>query len=273
MKDFVEITLNHECNLKCEFCLLKLLEIPKIDFSDKKIKEALIEGKENNINSLVITGWEPTISNKLINLLILAQKYNYKNIELITNGLFLSKEFCEKIKRLWVNILTISMNWYNKEIFEIQAGKKNTYYTFIKNLIIAKNFFHIKINIVVNSYNVKKLNNHWKLLLKLWITNVTLIHVIPLEKNYNILPNNHDIKQFVNEFISRFNANLNITLEFFPYCLIENKNLIISSNHDIYCITNNENINSRRDISNKYKILKEKCKNCSLQKQCGWFWV
>lgn len=272
--DNLNLIINKECNFKCDFCLSKIInsKINSNDFSIKKIQETLIKWKELSIDNVFITWWEPTMSKNLFEILNIVKNLWYKNVIIVTNWMFLNEKFCKKLKEYWCNNLIISMNGYNKNIFEIQSNKRWTYSIFMKNLFFARRNFDLTINIVINSINIKYLYQQGKLLKIMWINKVNLLHVVPYKKWYKFLPNNIDIKKYINDFIDNFN-DFNINLEFFPFCLINKKEYIQNEEELKYNISNLSIWDSlRRKIALNYRIITEECLNCEYKNKCKWFW-
>ncbi len=277
MKNRVDLMINYDCNIDCIFCYHHWFnDVSKYDFSEVKIKSTLLYWKLNWFKELYISGWEPTISPNLIFSLETAKSYWYDNIKIMTNWLrFSDIEFCQKLNDLWVSNLAISMHWYNKADFEYHANVVWIYEKFLKWLLNAKKFFDIDINIVVTSENIKNLNKHWKLLLTLWLKRVHLQHIVPNSpENKILLASNSDIKIYINDFLNKFSDKLDITLEFFPYCLIEKQELLGRFSFENDFVTNNP---SMFDNWSKWlldnKVIKEDCKSCSDLKYCNWFWL
>jgi len=277
MKNRIDLMINENCNIDCLFCYHHWFNNKsKYDFSKIKIKGILFYGKTRWFKELYISWWEPTISDNLLYSLRVAQEYWYKKIKIMTNWLkFYDISFCKKLKDLWVTDLAISMHWYNKNNFEFHANVQWIYNKFIKWLINAKKFFDIDINIVITKQNILDLNKHAKLLLTLWFKKVHLQHVVPNSKeNFKLLPSNDFIKIYINDFINKFQSKLDITLEFFPYCLINDEKYLWKFSYKNDFITNNPTMfdNWSKGIY-KNKIIKEKCIDCKDKQYCNWFWI
>jgi hypothetical protein len=51
-----------------------------------------------------------------------------------------------------------------------------------------------------------------------------LQHVVPnSESAKELCLSDEDIKAYINDFLSKFHTKMNVSLEFFPYCLIRKK--------------------------------------------------
>jgi MoaA/NifB/PqqE/SkfB family radical SAM enzyme len=277
MKNRIDLMINENCNIDCLFCYHHgFQDKSEYDFSEVKIKSILFFWKTRWFNELYISWWEPTISNNLEYSLNIAKQYWYTKIKIMTNGLkFSDIEYCKKLKKLWVTNLAISMHWYDEEIFEFHANVKWIYHKFIKAIINANQFFDLDINIVITKQNIKDINKHAKLLLTLWIRRVHLQHVVPNSKeNLILLPSNNEIVIYINNFIESFKNKLDISLEFFPYCLIEDNSYLWRFSFKNDFVTNNSSMfDNWSEWILKNKILKDKCLKCSDKEYCNWFWI
>lgn len=277
MKNRVDLMINYDCNIKCVFCYHNWFnDTEEYDFSEAKIKSTLLYWKLNWFKELYISWWEPTISENLIFSIKTAKEYWFEKIKIMTNWLAFSQLlFCEKLKILGVTDLAISMHWYNPNDFEFHSWVKWTYNKFMKWLINANKYFNIDINIVITSKNIINLNKQWKLLLTLGFKRIHLQHIVPNSvENKLILPSNTDLEIYINDFIDKFSDKLDISLEFFPYCLIKKQELLWKFSFKNDFITNNSSMfdNWSKWLINN-KIIKEKCKSCLDLQNCNWFWI
>lgn len=277
MKNRIDLMINEDCNIDCLFCYHHgFKDKSKYDFSEATIKSILFFWKTKWFKELYISWWEPTISKNLEYSLKVAKDYWYEKVKIMTNWLkFSNLSYCEKLKWLWVTNLAISMHWYDSKTFEFHANVEWIYNKFIKWIINVNKFFDIDINIVVTKQNIKDLNKQAQLLLTLWFKRLHLQHVVPNSKeNTILLPSNDEVTIYINDFIKKFENKLDISLEFFPYCLIDNGKYLWRFSFDNDFVTNNS---SMFDNWSKWilenKILKDKCLNCSDKKYCNWFWV
>lgn len=274
----IDLMINEKCNIKCKFCYHFGFEKREYDFSNKKIDDTIHEWVEKEYSEVYISWWEPTISPNLIYSLEQLKKHpNFKKIKIMTNWLRFSDEsFCQKLAKLWVTNLAISMHGYNEAIYEYHADVKWTYYKFIAGVRNARKYFDVEINSVITNKNVSSLPLLWILLTKLGIQKIHLQHVVPNSPAWQKLClKDEDIKKYVNTFLELYSDTLDITLEFFPYCLIEEKHHKrlgkfsfkndFSSNNDIM-------FDNWSDGILKSKVLRETCMSCTFKNSCRGFW-
>ena len=275
MKNRIDLMINDECNINCLFCYHNgFKDKSKYDFSEIKIKSILLHWKTKWFKELYISWWEPTISSNLEYSIKIAKEYWYEKIKIMTNGLkFSDIEYCETLKELGVTDLAISMHWYNKKTYEFHTNVKWVYNKFMNALINTNKFFDLDINIVITNKNILEINKQAKLLLTLWLKRVHLQHIVPNSKdNLELLPSNKDIIIYINDFINKFENKLDISLEFFPYCLIHKNEYLWRFSYENDFVTNNPTMFS--NWSNwifKNKLLKDKCINCIDKVFCNWF--
>lgn len=277
MRDRVDIMINSGCNINCIFCYHNwFTNVSWYDFSIQKIEEILIEWKVIWIKEVYISWWEPTISDELFLVIKIAKELWYKKIKIMTNWIKLSDyTYCKRLSDSGATNLAISMHWYNKEEYEFHTNIKWTYEKLIKWLINSRDFFDIDINVVVTSVNIKNLNKLVKLILTLWFKRIHLQHIVPnSSNNLNLIPGNLEIKIFINDLVKKFINDLDITLEFFPYCLIQDTKLLWWFDIKDDFITNNQLMfDNWSSWILKNKIIKKKCENCIDFQRCNWYWI
>lgn len=277
MKNRIDLMINKNCNIDCLFCYHHgFQDTSQYDFSEAKIKSTLFYGKTQWFKELYISGGEPTISSNFKFSVEIWKKYGYSKIKVMTNGLqFSDKEYCREMKQKWLTHLAISMHGYDRKTFEFHANVEWIYKKFMTALLYAWQFFDVDINIVVTKQNIRQLSKHLQLLLKFWYKRVHLQHVVPnSEENVKLLPSNEQVQLYINDCIEKFEKQLDISLEFFPYCLIDKKQYLWKFSFENDFVTNNPSMFdnwSEGIFSNK--VLKEECTKCKEKEYCNGFWL
>lgn len=277
MHNRVDLMINKDCNIKCKFCYHHGFQNENYDFSEYTIDKILKKWNQNQYDEVYISWWEPTISPNFTYSLKRIKHYWYKKVKIMTNGLLFSKiDFCKKLKALWVTHLAISMHWYNKNIYEYHTDVENTYEKFLRGLCTAHKFFHVEINSVITNQNIKNLKQLWYLIDKIGIKNIHLQHVVPNSKAAkNLCLEDEEVRLYINEFLENFHQKMNITLEFFPYCLINkkfSKNLWKFSFKNEFTSNNSIMFDNWADGIAKNKVKRWECKTCEERNSCNGFW-
>jgi len=167
-RTFLEIIfrITKICNQNCAFCFVDgKNEIYSFDIIINKFEEIIKTYWD--IDDLVIqfSGWEPLIHPKFWDLVdhFLTKA---KKIHVQTNAVFFSlPQNVEKLKKIEIQKINffVSFHSHKKEIYEKITNTQNQYeraLAGIKNLLQNQN--NIKINTVINSYNIDFLDEYLK---------------------------------------------------------------------------------------------------------------
>ena len=120
----IEIT-NH-CNMNCPICLVQNKNNYSMTVSEfKGIIDNVIR-KEGQVDTINISGGEPTTHPQLLELLDCAQRPEISRISISTNGLILAKntELCKELakRNIYVNL---QFDTFDKKILKILRGSGN----------------------------------------------------------------------------------------------------------------------------------------------------
>ncbi len=118
--------INSRCNLECLHCYTKSIQGKELrpDYSEKDI--ALMAKNIGSVNPkvVIISGGEPLIDKDLLIFLREARKIASEELWLCTNGMLLSDEFVELLKKKGVNGITLSLRHPNP-IKEAEISQNN----------------------------------------------------------------------------------------------------------------------------------------------------
>ena len=147
----VVIDLTHRCNMECANCYIPNRELPDLD--KHKLYEFL--KRLPNRTYIRLIGAEPTMNDKLFDLIKIARKYKHKP-SLLTNGLKLFEEqYVINLKKSGLNFLGLSMNGgLDDEVYKrfdngkFATAKKKALENCIKHKIVPH------INVIVDPTNI-----------------------------------------------------------------------------------------------------------------------
>lgn len=118
------IMLSHKCNNRCSWCYNSLTsenmkEVESVQYIDEKKCIQILETLSNvGIKRCIIIGGEPTLHPKLTNIISHAHNLGMYTI-LVTNGRKLKDPlFCNKLKEVGLNTVTVSMHGWNTSTYE-----------------------------------------------------------------------------------------------------------------------------------------------------------
>lgn len=127
----IHIKINDACNGNCPFCIergrqLKEEEkeayLKRLDTIFKEFKKAGL------IYSVSITGGEPMLSDKILDVLSITDKYDFEMVSINTNGSFIS-EYTDELAKHKIHCINISRHHYdskkNNEIFMLKEEFTN----------------------------------------------------------------------------------------------------------------------------------------------------
>jgi MoaA/NifB/PqqE/SkfB family radical SAM enzyme len=149
------IRLTDKCNEKCLFCNFqeKVLELSLQDLEDK------LNNLRHDSDLVIFSGGEPTLSPLLFSAIVMAKKMNFTMIQLQTNALRLTdNNFVKELKNCGLDQAFIPILSHQPEIAdELTAlpGSWQKTISGINNLLSEE--IGVRINIVINSKNYKKL--------------------------------------------------------------------------------------------------------------------
>jgi pyruvate-formate lyase-activating enzyme len=143
-----------KCNIKCKFCYY-YSELDKDNNSYDDIVKELIKFKKHGVESVDITGGEPTIHKDIIKIVRKISDMGFKVTSLITNGIVLrNKETMKKLIDAGIQNFVVSIHGHNSEIHDGLTGRDGSFNDILMTL---RNFdsFNVKysINYVINKQN------------------------------------------------------------------------------------------------------------------------
>ena len=143
-----------KCNIKCKFCYY-YSEVNKDNNSYDEIVKELEKYKKHGVESVDITGGEPTIHKDIIKIIRKIKDMGFKVTSLITNGIALkNEEIMKKLLDAGIENFVISIHGHNPEIHDGLTGRNGSFNDILKAM---QNFdkFNIvySINYVINKQN------------------------------------------------------------------------------------------------------------------------
>lgn len=174
------IRLTRICNQKCFFChdrgnhkggVLSLTEI----------LEELRMGRTRGCDRVVLSGGEPTLHPKLLQIIAKAKSLGYNHAQIVSNGrMFSYKDFVVRLKAAGLDEVTLSLHSHLKGPFEEISRVKGSYHQAMKGLFnVLKYGFIVSVDIVINKINYKTLNDTLKFFIALGVSEFDLLHLIP----------------------------------------------------------------------------------------------
>ena len=141
------ITVNRQCNLRCEWCYAKQSKYEqKSNLSADTFDDLLGIAKSMNVTHLTLVGGEPTLYKDLDYVITKSHKLSI-SCGIVSNGVrFASREYTSRLKKTGVDCIGLSLKGFSKDSFIYTTGKDH--YTNCMNAI--RNIQRIKIPFIVS---------------------------------------------------------------------------------------------------------------------------
>jgi len=133
----LRIAVTDYCNLKCFFCSnegMKLTQKNRQHIDIDKLKYLIAVLTKNGLKNISITGGDPTIYPKIIELLSFLKQFKFKDVFFHTNGINLNKNLLETLSGV-CNKIAVSIHTANFETWKkITNGNQGQFKNLMKNL-------------------------------------------------------------------------------------------------------------------------------------------
>jgi len=267
----------YSCNHRCDFCHAEFNKKITDKETLKTIKKVFhIKKNIKDINTILLSWWEPTIQNNFFKLLSIASSLWF-NTGVVTNwSMLYKKDFLSKcLEHNFTNIY-LSIHWWTEEVHNIMTWTNNSFYQ-ISELLDNLNkicFKWLSINCVVTKNNINFLEdvlifikkyNFFKIKFSLlepkwlWYEDIDKLFVSPEKVSKNII---NLIKKY---------PDMDIWWDWLPLCLVEwyeDKMSNLQTENIMYMSETYEDKIYNTD--NWVREYSKKCEWCSIKNICYW---
>ena len=275
----LNLKVTYNCTNNCSFCFSSYLKNQNISL--ESLKKAVLQGKEEGCNELVLSGGEPTlVPDTLIELISLANENGYEFFIIQTNGvgLALNKKlinFLDAIGKSKNICISFSVHGHSEALHDELSGKKGAFSALEKALSnISKTSCGIYTNTVITSKNIMHLSEIADFIspFKPKIMQFAMLHLdSPNELTVSLL----DCVKAVKELGKKINLDI-LKTEGIPYCLLRKMEKCVGESFwpntlDLY---NNDNqyLKDFKQIDFEMRKKKSDCKNCIFDEICMGVW-
>lgn len=285
------VYVGYSCNLDCKFCYYGLYR-KKEHFNFEKIKRDIrtIYKKYNN-RRIDITGGEPTIHSKIMEIVNYAKETGLEP-RVITNGILLKeRDFCEDLINAGIKEFLISLHG-TPEIHNLMSGREGVFESLslgIENINVLGIPFSSNTVITTHNYNV--LPQVANLLLSFGSVACNFIMFNPFE-SWNdgdvnrIAVRNKRAAPFIKQALDICKRNsVKVAVRYLPFCALSEYERYIcnfaqlsydESEWDFKSWIRRANPETEKDYFNvsqmlnkEYYIETDNCKNCGVRLICG----
>ncbi|MCK5630753.1 MAG: radical SAM protein [Nanoarchaeota archaeon] len=276
----VDLMLSQQCNTNCIFCYLHGIKKSDYDFSFDKIKETLENGAAKGYKEVYISGGEPTLNNKLPEIIAYAKKLGFQDIKIMTNGLRMSyPNFLKKLIGCGLNQLAFSLHGSDAKTHDFHTNYKGSFELIekaIDNALTYKDKLKIEVNSVITKYNIHKINYLAEFALAKGINHIHFQLIVPnSEGNKKLFPEIRDIKYYFAEVIEKYGDKCDgLTFGFVPFCYLPDyEDYIVKFDISTKFFSNCNNLFlSWKDSLLKNKKIETECQSCRYFQHCRGYW-
>ena len=279
--DRVDIKIGYQCNNKCAFCVQgdKREKLPTKSIAEigLNLKEAFNKGKRE----VVITGGEPTVHPKFLEIVKLAKKIGFERIQIQTNGrTFSNMQFCIKTIAAGANEFAPALHGATADVHDELICAKGGFVQVVqafKNLKKLKQY--VLTNTVITSRNYRELPELAELFVKLGVDQFqfAFVHILgTADKNKQwLVPRKTEIMPYVKKALDvGMKAGKKVTTEAIPYCMMQGYEQCIAEEYipetRIYDVDTIEDYGDYRKTEGKLKF--PQCSNCKYNDKCEGPW-
>ncbi|NMB40544.1 MAG: radical SAM protein [Firmicutes bacterium] len=205
------VELSNHCMLECLHCSTLASPQGNTLIDSSSIQKLLVEGKELGADSLFLSGGEPLLYPKIMDLLEFAKKLEYK-VSIYSSGVIddgfgkrqaINYQYLEKLK-CYTEKIIFSLHGANAHLHDYITGKQSSFALLLESLELAVNLgIYCEVHTVPMIINYQQIPFIVKLAEDLGVRRVSLLRLVPqgrcvAHKNKLLIENN---RKQVNEFV------------------------------------------------------------------------
>lgn len=190
------IHITDRCNLHCRGCYSADERCDKNELTLQNIKKIILNLKNLNLKTVIISGGEPMIRRDLDEILkTIKIEINPENLVVITNGTIHDYDLLKNIAK-YVDVLSVSLDTYSTEC-EAFLREEDIFERIMEFIKKAKDLnINVSILPTINHKNVDFINEYTKLSKELNANiSFSLFTVRPDEENKDFVLNKDDLKK------------------------------------------------------------------------------
>jgi len=210
----LRITLTHVCNFECFFCHMEGEEGDNYILSKEDILLVAKVAKNFDINSVKLTGGEPTLRRDLVEIVRGLKQLGYRDVSMTTNGLLL-KNLAYKLKLAGLDRINVSLHAISRETFKKITGV-DAFDRVIEGIksAIDVGLVPVKLNFVVNRRNREEVFKFIELSQNLGVNEIHLIELHPVGLGKLAFKEHDDLRE-IEEYIEKISIKKQIRKKHF----------------------------------------------------------
>lgn len=198
----ISLNFTKKCNLRCKHCLTSADERDKNELTTEDFFRLIDEMKKVGTFFITFGGGEPLLRDDLFEVMEHGRK-NFIAVSLVTNGTLITKEIAQRLNKLDLDTITISVDGLEKN-HEFIRGK-GTFWKTVKGLKILREYCKtakLAIRFTVNNKNVGECQDVIKLAEDLSLDMIRLTPMLLLgraKENSDLLLNQKEYAKFIQD--------------------------------------------------------------------------
>ena len=219
----------YECNNRCIFCfeLDPSRKPPKRSYQSL-IKE--IDAIREKYDFINLMGQEPTLRKDIIKMIAHAQKKNFNQIGITTNGrMFAYGNFTKHILDSGLDQIVVTVAGHNSKIHDLHTLAKGSFgqtLKGLKNILSLKNEdLSLVLNIMVTQKNYQNLKEMVDFYVDLGIKEINIGHIMPLNEmiasSKQIVAKMSKVVPFLHDCYQKHNDLAKLLFVEYPPCILK----------------------------------------------------
>jgi len=181
------VRLTRRCNNRCVFCHDSGAQDGSY-LSMDDARQVLADGRDNGAVRAILSGGEPTIHPRFVQIVKLAHDLGYRWIQVVTNGRMLSyQSFLEDCLDAGLSEITFSLPAHQRDLFNRIVGVRNGFEQSLAGLknALADGRPVVSVDIVACKENVSVLPDIVAFYLSLGVREFDLLQIVPFGRAYD----------------------------------------------------------------------------------------
>ncbi|MBI4678957.1 MAG: radical SAM protein [Elusimicrobia bacterium] len=175
------VRLTRACNQRCLFCHDRGAQNGKA-LAFEAVKRELAAGRRLGLRRVVLSGGEPTLHPRFLDLVSLARRLGYEHIQTVTNGRrFCYPGFLKEALAAGLDEITFSLHGHTRELHERLTRVPGSFVQAVTALKAALSMprLIVSVDVVINALNLPVLRELMEFFVALGVREFDLLALVP----------------------------------------------------------------------------------------------
>lgn len=180
------VRLTRACNNRCLFCLDSGAQNGRV-VPEEAVRERILEGRRSGADRLILSGGEPTIHPRFLDVVRFGADAGYTWIQTVTNGrMFRYARFAETAVRHGLREATFSMHGHTAGLHDRLVGHEGAFVQALTGLRRVMDLgVVVSVDVVLNRLNLPFLREMLEFYVGLGVGEFDLLHLIPFGRGWD----------------------------------------------------------------------------------------